>query len=331
LKDDIIVNAIGLKKTYKVSVREKSSFLHSLKSLFKPTYKYVDAVKNIDFNIKKGEIRGLIGPNGAGKSTIIKMLCGVLYPTDGDIECLGFKPWKEREEYVRHIGVVFGQKSQLWWNLPPIDAFYLNKKLYRIPEHKFKNNLDMFISLLNLETVISKPTRQLSLGERMKCEFVAALLHEPGLVLLDEPTIGLDIIAKESIRDFIKKVNIENKITFLITTHDLSDIEDLCQNVTIINHGSIVFNDKIFNLNSDYTNKKVINIKLKHQLYDESWKNNINCVIINSDPSNITLEFDTKEIEIKDVLAKLWDVLPIHDLNIVSYPIEKLIKEIYNQ
>ncbi|RPJ76502.1 MAG: ATP-binding cassette domain-containing protein [Alphaproteobacteria bacterium] len=329
--DDIIVNAIGLKKTYKVSVREKSSFLHSLKSLFKPTYKYVDAVKNIDFKITKGEIRGLIGPNGAGKSTIIKMLCGVLYPTEGDINCLGFKPWKEREDYVRHIGVVFGQKSQLWWNLPPIDAFYLNKKLYRIPEHKFKNNLDMFINLLKLETVISKPTRQLSLGERMKCEFVAALLHEPGLVLLDEPTIGLDIIAKEAIRDFIKKVNMENKITFLITTHDLSDIEDLCKNVTIINHGSMVFDDQIFNLNSAYTNKKVINIKLKHQLHDENWKENINCVVINSDASNISLEFDTKEIEIKDVLAQLWDVLPIHDLNIVSYPIEKLIKEIYNQ
>ncbi|RPJ05792.1 MAG: ATP-binding cassette domain-containing protein, partial [Spirochaetaceae bacterium] len=275
--------------------------------------------------------RGLIGPNGAGKSTVIKMLCGVLYPTAGEIECLGFKPWREREEYVRHIGVVFGQKSQLWWNLPAVDVFSLNKKLYRIPEPVFRKNLDMFISLLKLESIISKPVRQLSLGERMKCEFASALLHEPGLVLLDEPTIGLDIIAKETIRDFIKKVNAENKTTFLITTHDLSDIEDLCRNVTIINKGSIVFNDAISNLSADYTNRKVINIKLKHQVKDDGWKNDINCMIIKADPFDITLEVDTLKTEIREVLVKLFGVLPVHDINIASYPIEKLIKEIYRK
>lgn len=237
-KTENIITVKDLQKTFKVHQRDKSGLLSSFMSLFAPHTIYIDAVKDINLTVKRGEIRGLIGPNGAGKSTTIKILSGILYPTSGMVDVLGYTPWTQREELVKRIGVVLGQKSQLWWDLPPIDAFALNKKMYEIPDQLYKENLEYFTKVLRVEEVIKKPVRQLSLGERMKCEFVAAMLHHPPLVFLDEPTIGLDMISKEAIRTFIKEVNKTKGVTFIVTTHDMGDIEDLCQNVSIINKGT---------------------------------------------------------------------------------------------
>ena len=201
-----IIQVLDLEKTYKGKERGKG-FKEVFKALFAPKVVYSRAVKKINFTIGKGEIVGFVGPNGAGKSTTIKILSGVLYPTAGDVHIMGYVPWEERKEYVKRIGAVFGQKSQLWWDLPPIDSFYLSKGIYNIPEAEFEERLHTMVELLKVSNVVNRPTRELSLGERMKCEFIMALLHNPPVLFLDEPTIGVDALAKEEIREFLLKIN----------------------------------------------------------------------------------------------------------------------------
>ena len=208
---DKIIEVKNLKKEFK-TFSKGHGIKDSIKSLIKRNYSTVKALNDINFKIEKGEIRGFIGPNGAGKSTTIKILCGILFPTSGQVKVNGFEPWSQRKKYVKNIGVVFGQKSQLWFDLPPIDTYHLNKAIYDIPDTKFKKTLDYLVNLLEIKDIIYRPTRQLSLGEKMKCELVSSLLHGPDIVFLDEPTIGLDIISKEKIRQFIKKINREKQI-----------------------------------------------------------------------------------------------------------------------
>lgn len=322
-----IITVKNLKKTYKVSERDNTSMMSSVKSLFKRKYKYVSAVNNINLSVKRGEIRGLIGPNGAGKSTTIKMLSGILHPTEGTVEVLGHTPWNERESYVMKIGAVFGQKSQLWWDLPPIDTFSLNRHMYKISDKTFNYNIDMFKELLDIEEVIKKPTRQLSLGERMKCEFVCALLHEPELVYLDEPTIGLDIITKDSIRTFIKELNRVKNTTIIITTHDLDDIVNLCENVTIINNGTVVYDETLENLTTYFDNSKVIEIKFTEPV-KESQLDAFNVLSATNMTANI--EVNLTGSTIKDEVSKLFTTLPVHDININNIDIEEVIKHIYS-
>ncbi len=323
---EFIIDVEGLKKDFKVHKRDKSGFLSSFKSLFSRDYKLVTAVNNLDLKIRQGEIRGLIGPNGAGKSTTIKILSGILYPTEGNVNVMGYTPWTQREEYVKKIGVVFGQKSQLVWDLPAIDTFALNKQMYSIPDKTFDNNIQYFKELLNIEDVITKPVRQLSLGERMKCEFVCALLHEPPLVYLDEPTIGLDIISKEAIRSFIKMVNKEKGTTFIVTTHDLSDIEDLCENVSIINNGTIVFNNSIEKLKTYFSDKKIIEVKFSRQINEsllEGFK------VTSSGPFFVNIEIETIDNSLQEEISKIFKELPVQDINVNNINIEEVIKHIY--
>jgi len=321
-----IITVKNLSKTFKVNQRDKSGLLSSFKSLFKPEVKYIEALKNVCLNVDKGEIRGLIGPNGAGKSTMIKILSGILYPSEGKVQVQGYTPWTQREELVKKIGVVLGQKSQLWWDLPPIDAFELNRKMYDIPEKLFRDNLDFFVEALKIEDVIKKQVRQLSLGERMKCEFVAALLHHPPLVFLDEPTIGLDIISKEAIRTFIKDVNRHKGITFILTTHDMGDIEDLCRNVSIINGGTIVYDDDIEKLHSFFSDKKVIELKFSREVRENDLKDmNVRAFT----PYTAEIEVDVSAHDIKSEIANIFSILPVQDININSISIEEVIKQIY--
>lgn len=323
-----IITVKDLKKTFKIHQRDKSGLLSSIKSLFAPNTIYIDAVKDINLTVKKGEIRGLIGPNGAGKSTTIKILSGILYPSEGIVDVLGYTPWTQREDLVKRIGVVLGQKSQLWWDLPPVDAFALNKKMYEIPDQLYKDNLEYFSKVLKIEDVIKKPVRQLSLGERMKCEFVAAMLHHPPLVFLDEPTIGLDMISKEAIRTFVKDVNRTKGITFIVTTHDMGDIEDLCRNVSIINKGTLVYDGSIEKLHTYFADKKVIELKFSKEVREEEIKD-LDAALF--DPFTAKVVIDATKTDVKAEIARLLEILPVRDININGISIEEVIKQIYEQ
>lgn len=323
-EDLIIINNIT--KIFKVAEKSKDGLISSIKSLFIRRYKYIKAVDNISLNIKKGEIRGLIGPNGAGKSTLIKMISGILYPTSGSIRVMGLTPWIHRRKYLQKIGVLLGQKTQLFWDLPPIDTFALNKKIYKIPDKRFTENLNFFKEILQLDEVIKKPVRNLSLGERMKCEFVCALLHDPELVYLDEPTIGLDIIAKDSIRKFIKAINDERKVTFILTTHDLSDIEKLCRNITIINNGLIVFNNTLDELKKYFSNKKVIRIKFTRQI---DIKELDKYQVLEFSRYSAAIEIDLSKRNQQSEINEIFKKLPAKDITIENINIEDVIKKIY--
>ncbi len=325
---DIIIKIDKLTKTYSVIERTKTGLWNSFKSLFKREYKSVEAVKGISLEIKNGEVYGFIGPNGAGKSTTIKMISGVLTPTSGESKIMGFTPWKERVKYVENIGVLFGQKTQLFWDLPAIESFELAKEIYSIPDDIYRENLDFFIEVLKLKEVIGKPVRQLSLGERMKCEFCYVMLHNPPVVFLDEPTIGLDIISRDAIREFIKKVNRERQTTFIVTTHDLSDIEDLCQNLCIINHGDIVYNGTIHDLKKYSSDLKRIELNSTDEIDYNLLKD---FKLIEKSKFKAIIEINITEKSLKDVMKIIFDETGIHDINVNNIPIEEVIKRIYHK
>jgi ABC-2 type transport system ATP-binding protein len=321
-----IIRAEKLTKVFKVQERGKAGMLSAVKSLFHREYTYVPAVKDLDLCIRRGEIRGLIGPNGAGKSTTLKIFSGILHPTSGNVDIMGLTPWRQRETLVRRLGVVFGQKSQLIWDLPAVDTFQLHRKMYDIPADVFRANLDYFIGLLRVAEVVKKPVRQISLGERMKCEFICALLHEPPLVFLDEPTIGLDIFSKEAIRGFIKGVNRDKGTTFILTTHDLSDIENLCHHVSIINQGAIVFNDSIDRLRSFFSDRKIIELQFARKIRAADLKG---YAVKSFTPWAAKIELDTSKTKLERAVAGFFRKLPVKDINIGNIDIEEVIKFIY--
>lgn len=238
-------------KTYRVSKRD-AGFSSALKALFHKEYEYIHALDNVSFTIKDGEMVGYIGPNGAGKSSTIKILSGILTPEGGTCRVNGLIPWKNRIEHVRNIGVVFGQRSQLWWDVPVMDSFELLKEIYRIDTLSYRRNLEQLCHMLQLSDLLKMPARQLSLGQRMRCEIAASLLHSPSLLFLDEPTIGLDAVSKLAVRDFILKLNQEQKTTVILTTHDMQDIEALTSRVILIGKGQILMDGSIENIKKGY-------------------------------------------------------------------------------
>ncbi|MCX4338870.1 MAG: ATP-binding cassette domain-containing protein [Lachnospiraceae bacterium] len=237
-------------KSYRVAKRE-SGLGNAVKSFFKRDYTLIEAIKGISFSIRDGEMVGYIGPNGAGKSTTIKILSGILMPDSGTCIVNGQVPWKDRKEYVRQIGVVFGQRSQLWWDIPVMDSFELLQAIYAIPSATYRSKLDELTELLHLEELLKTPTRQLSLGQRMRCELAASLLHDPKLLFLDEPTIGLDAVSKIAVRDFIKKMNEEHKTTVILTTHDMQDIEAIANRVILIGRGQKLMDGTLDDLRAE--------------------------------------------------------------------------------
>lgn len=315
-----------LNRTFKVPQKSGSGLISSVKSLFHREYKMVDAVNDISFTVEKGEIRGLIGPNGAGKSTTIKMLSGILYPSSGEINVLGHVPYKERQAYVRKIGVVLGQKSQLIWDLPALDSFVLNKQIYKIPDVIYEENLAYFTKLLGLEEIIKRPVRQLSLGERMKCELVSSMLHNLELIFLDEPTIGIDILAKDTIINFIREVNKEKGVTFILTTHDIADIETLCNKVTIINHGTIVYDDTLHDLKRYFDKRRLLKVRFSEKLSKEALAD---FKVVDFSGLDATLELNLEQQEIKATLQTVFNALPIKDMTIEDINVEEVIKELY--
>jgi len=322
-----IIQVKNLKKQFR-TFKKEAGLMQTIKSLINREYVTVDALAGVSFNVRKGEIRGFIGPNGAGKSTTIKILSGILYPNFGEVNVNNYEPWSNREKYVKTIGVVFGQKQQLSLDLPAVDTFQLNKTLYEIPESNFKKNLDHYVKLMDLTEIIKRPVRQLSLGEKMKCELISSLLHDPVVVFLDEPTIGLDLISKEKIRNFIKQINKEKGTTFLLTTHDLDDIENLCENILILNKGRIVFDGELSALKDQVIKTKILDIKFREKVKDYG---NVpeGIKILHEDNYSIKLEVDRNKHEIEKVLSYIIKHYPLMDINVSSPEIETIIKRIY--
>lgn len=319
-----IIEVKKLSKNFKVKTKEKG-LKGSLKSIIKPKYKEVNAVKNINFEVEKGEIIAFIGPNGAGKSTTIKMLTGILYPSKGEIRVLGLDPTKERKKLSYEIGTVFGQKEQLWTHLTPYDNFKFFGAIYDIPEYQVEKKIEELKTLFELEEFINTPVRNLSLGQRIRCEIVASLIHEPKVLFLDEPTIGLDPVVKENIRTLIKRMNKEYKTTIFLTSHDTLDIEKLCKRVIIINNGSIVLDDSMDNLKYHYLNKKILEAKMKEKVNLEDTDG---ITILKDKGYNIKIEIDTKKKNIADAI-KLLNPDNIIDINISNIPLEDIISAIY--
>ncbi|MBW3022212.1 ATP-binding cassette domain-containing protein [Candidatus Woesearchaeota archaeon] len=321
-----IIEVKNLKKVYKTHKREQG-LANAIKSLIRRKYVVKEALSGVSFSINKAEIVGLIGPNGAGKSTTIKALSGVLYPTSGSVRVMNFTPWKDRETYVRHLGVVFGQKHQLYWDIPALDTFYLYKDLYSLDEKEFKQRLDYMIKYLDVEEVVKKPVRDLSLGERMKCKIIASLIHNPELVFLDEPSIGLDVIAKDKLRDFILGVNKRYGTTFIVTTHDMQDIEKLCKRIIIINHGEVVYDGLLENIKKRYFQNKVLDVKL-----DEPLKSDFKmagCKVLKKTKYELVVEVDTTKQTIRKVIDYMIKNLDFADIVISDPPVEEIIQKIY--
>lgn len=314
----------GISKTFKVSKRS-SGMKAALKSFFKRNYEYVDAVKDISFSIEKGEIVGYIGSNGAGKSTTIKMLSGILLPTAGNIKVNGFNPFKDRKKYVSNIGVVFGQRSQLAWDIPAEDTFDLLKDIYKLSDEKYQKNKKELIKLLNIEEIIKKPVRSLSLGERMRCEICASLLHEPKILFLDEPTIGLDAVSKKIVRDFILKINKERKVTVILTTHDMMDIDALAKRIILIGKGKILYDGSLKKLKTEYGSYKNIIVKTDDTIKDIKLKGIISKKKIDG---GYNLIIDSNLVTVSKVVNYL-SKYHITDLDIDNEQIDDIILKLY--
>jgi ABC-2 type transport system ATP-binding protein len=316
----------GLSKVYKTYNRG-STFGDVVMSIFHRKTIEIHALKQIEFSIGQGELVGFLGPNGAGKSTTLKILTGVLFPSSGEASVMGYCPWKQRQKYVAQIGAVFGQKSQLVWDIPPVDSFMMNQAIYRIPNRQFHKTMDHLTAMLEIRDQIKQPTRNLSLGERMKCEFVMAMLHNPRIVFLDEPTIGLDVIAKDRVREFIQEMN-RSGVTFILTTHDLGDVERLARRVIMINHGEIVYDNETNALRRHFGDKKILTIATEKPCII-SERTGVT-VLRYLSPTDLELECDTAIIELPSLIREMADSFGLRDLSVQDLPIEKVIKELYS-
>ena len=319
------ISVDGISKTFKVTKRN-SGLKSALKSFFKREYEYVDAVKNISFEIEKGEIVGYIGPNGAGKSTTIKMLSGILLPTAGNMRINGLDPFKERRKYVSNIGVVFGQRSQLAWDIPAEDTFDLLKDIYKLDDKKYQKNKKELVNLLDIEEVIKKPVRSLSLGQRMRCEIAASLLHNPKILFLDEPTIGLDAVSKKIVRDFILKINKERKVTVILTTHDMMDIDTLAKRIILIGKGQILYDGSLNKLKTKYGSYKTIIINTKDTIKDIKLKG-----VISKKKKDDGYSFiiDSNLISISKFINYLSNRYSIINLDVINSEIDEIILKLY--
>ena len=315
-----------LSKTFKVAKRN-SGYKNAIKSFFKREYKIVEAIKDVSFSIEKGEIVGYIGPNGAGKSTTIKILSGILTPSSGTCKVNGITPWLKREEYVKKIGVVFGQRSQLWWDIPAEDTFDLLKDVYDINEEEYQRTKNDLIEKLNLKDIINVPVRQLSLGQRMRCEIAASLLHSPEILFLDEPTIGLDAVSKQIVRDFIKKLNKKKNVTVILTTHDMSDIEALAKRIILIGKGKVLYDGTLKKLKNNYDNYKYITINTEDKLTIK------NKGIIKKEKikDGYKVVIDSKIINISEFLNMVSKKISIKDIEIDNENIDNIIVKLYEE
>ena len=324
-----IIEVKNLVKTYKI-IEKKDGLLGYFKNLIRPKYKEFTAVNNINFNIDEGELVGYIGENGAGKSTTIKMLTGLLTPTAGNVLINGLVPYKKRIENNKNIGAVFGQKTQLWWDLPVIESFRLIKKMYKIPENEYRKNLKRFTEILELKDLLNKQVKNLSLGQKMRCEIAATFLHNPKIVYLDEPTIGLDVLVKENIRKFIKAINKEKKTTVILTTHDLKDIEDVCDRIILLDKGQIIYDGEKQNFKDIYGKYVIANFIVNSK--NENINNSVGTKdfnVLEETESRLTIKFSHDETTIVKIMNEISKYCVIEDIHMKEAELEDILKEIY--
>ena len=297
----------------------------SFKSFFKREKLSVTAAHNISLQIEEGEFVGFVGPNGAGKTTTLKMLSGILHPSSGEVTVLGYVPWERKPAFQKQFALVMGQKNQLWWDLPPMESFILNKAIYQIPDQEFQKNLDELVELLGVKDILEVQVRKLSLGQRMKCELIAALLHSPKVIFLDEPTIGLDVISQKSIRDFLLKYNHQKKATIILTSHYMEDIRRLCKRVIIIDHGKIIYDGNYNNLTKHYAESKRLEITFSKKIDSEALKKYGKIL----EKSDTVISLSIPRAQTAAITSEILQKFPVDDLTIHEKEMEEIVGEIF--
>ncbi len=299
--------------------------MSSLKSLVYRKKLYAEAVKKINLNIQPGELIGFLGPNGAGKTTTLKMLSGIIHPTSGSASVLGYTPWQRQADFQKQFALVMGQKNQLWWDLPAMESFLLNKAIYEITDSAFSATLQELATILDINDILHIPVRKLSLGQRMKCELTGALLHSPQVLFLDEPTIGLDVVSQKNIREFLKKYNRQKNITIILTSHYMEDVEALCERVVIINHGSLIYDGALASLLTTYANQKILEVTFTLPIPETDLS--AFGRIQEYAPSRVVLEVPTEKS--KDVAITLLRDFPVDDILINEIAVDEVVRNIF--
>ncbi len=326
-----LITVRDLSKDFR-TFRRREGLWGGIQNLFVREYQTVKAVDRITFDIDRGEMVGYIGPNGAGKSTTIKMLTGILVPASGEVQVGGFVPWRDRTRYVATIGVVFGQRTQLWWDIAVIESFRLLRRIYRVPQRDFDERMAMFTKILGIDKYLHTPVRKLSLGERMRCDLAAALLHNPPLLFLDEPTIGLDVVAKDHIRQFLREINQRFRTTVLLTTHDLDDIEALCRRIIIIDRGRLLYDGPLDLLKQRLLRFKQVTFVLRDssqaaRLRQQIGGNHLELETV--DELTCRVRYDRNQVDTSDLVRQVLGAVEVRDLEIEDESIEDVVKRIY--
>jgi ABC-type uncharacterized transport system, ATPase component len=317
----------GINKSFKVA-RRTAGIGQAVKALFAREHTIVEALHNISFHIAPGEIVGYIGPNGAGKSTTIKVMSGILVPDSGSCQILGYTPWQDRTSYVQNIGVVFGQRTQLWWDVPVIDSFGLLRDIYKIPSVVYRENLALLTESLALGDILQTPVRQLSLGQRMRCEIAASLLHNPKILFLDEPTIGLDASSKIAVRQFIKTINKERGVTVILTTHDMNDIEALADRILMIGKGTLLYDGTLADLRGRFGSKRIVTVDFQEHAESIDIQGTS---LLSWTPERAVYSVDIDDLPVASIIAKLSEQIELVDIGIGTTPVEELILELYKE
>ncbi|GHI01309.1 ABC transporter ATP-binding protein [Neobacillus kokaensis] len=323
-----MIHLEGISKSYKIAKRQ-TGLRQAAKALFYREYTTIAALKDISFSINQGEIVGYIGPNGAGKSTTIKIMSGILVPDTGKCTIMGCTPWKERTSYVKNIGVVFGQRSQLWWDVPVMDSFELLKDIYKVPQQEYQTTIKLLIETLELQEIVNSPVRQLSLGQRMRCEIAASLIHSPQILFLDEPTIGLDAVSKIAVRKFIKTINKEKGVTVILTTHDMNDIEALAERVILIGKGNVLYDGHLEELRKRFGTRKTITADYSQNT--SPIKMPAGAEILSYTQERLSISIDTNHTKTSDAITQLSQQVELTDVTIETQPIEDIIVKLYKE